>query len=106
MANTDKSLEDSIVHGHLEVAMDKELAKLRAEKTRLETVIGYAYQVAGAHGCPDRILDVLADPLGATDAQVEAMLPYTVDDVVHANTDTDAVMRDAIAKGLLDPPKE
>lgn len=45
---------------------------------KLLRVIAYAYQIAGAHDCPEHILDVLADPEGATDEQVEAMLPYHV----------------------------
>jgi hypothetical protein len=45
---------------------------------KLLRVIAYAYQIAGAHDCPEHILDVLADPEGATDEQIDAMLPYTV----------------------------
>lgn len=43
---------------------------------KLLTIIAAAYQVAGAHDCPARILDVLANPDEATDDQVAAMLPY------------------------------
>jgi hypothetical protein len=43
---------------------------------KLLRIIAYTYQIAGAHDCPEHILDVLADPEGATDAQIAAMLPY------------------------------
>lgn len=43
---------------------------------KLLKIIAYVYQVAGVHDVPEHILDVLADPGGATEAQVEAMLPY------------------------------
>ena len=46
---------------------------------RLLTIIAAAYQVAGAHGAPARVLDVLARPEAATDAQVAAMLPYVAE---------------------------
>lgn len=41
-------------------------------------IIANMYQIAGAHDCPEHILDVLADPEGATDEQIEAMLPYRI----------------------------
>lgn len=43
------------------------------------TIIAYAYQIAGVHGAPDHILDVLSDPEEATTEQVDAMLPYQPD---------------------------
>ncbi|QOY96369.1 hypothetical protein IM543_11415 [Massilia sp. UMI-21] len=43
---------------------------------KLLTIIAYAYQIAGAAGCPAHILDVLCDPDAATTEQIEAMLPY------------------------------
>ena len=48
----------------------------RRRRERLLTIIAAAYQVAGAHGAPAHVLDVLARPEDATDAQVAAMLPY------------------------------
>lgn len=47
-----------------------------ATKDRLLTIIGSTYQILGALDAPAHILDVLIDPLGATDAQLEAMLPF------------------------------
>lgn len=44
---------------------------------KLLKIIAYMYQIAGVHNIPEHILDVLADPGGATEAQVEAMLPYS-----------------------------
>jgi hypothetical protein len=43
---------------------------------KLLRIIAYAYQIAGVHDCPEHILDVLSDPEGATEEQIEAMLPY------------------------------
>jgi hypothetical protein len=54
---------------------------MREENDKLLEIIGCAYQVAGAHGAPVRILDVLADPQAATAEQIDAMLPYTFDDM-------------------------
>lgn len=45
-------------------------------RDKLLTIIAAAYQVAGAHDAPAHILDVLANPEGATVEQIEAMLPY------------------------------
>jgi hypothetical protein len=45
-------------------------------RERLLTIIAAAYQVAGAHGAPAHVLDVLARPEAVTDGQVAAMLPY------------------------------
>jgi hypothetical protein len=47
-------------------------------RERLLTIIAAAYQIAGVHGVPARVLDVLARPEAATDAQVAAMLPYAL----------------------------
>jgi len=54
-------------------------------RDKLLTIIAAAYQVAGVHDVPAHILDVLADPEGATDAQVDAMLPYTPTGPVQAS---------------------
>ena len=55
-------------------------ARLNADDSsqidRLRRIIAYAYQIAGAHDAPDRILDVLRYPESATDEQIGAMLPY------------------------------
>jgi hypothetical protein len=48
------------------------------DRDHLLKIIAFAYQIAGAHDAPEHILDVLADPEGATAAQVDAMLPYQV----------------------------
>lgn len=45
---------------------------------RLLTIIASAYQVAGAHDAPTHILDVMANPVAASDEQIGAMLPYVV----------------------------
>lgn len=45
---------------------------------KLLSIVGNAYQIAGAHDVPEHILDVLSDPEEATEAQIEAMLPYVV----------------------------
>lgn len=45
---------------------------------KMRQIIANMYQVAGAHDCPEHILDVLADPEDATDEQIEAMLPYHI----------------------------
>jgi hypothetical protein len=47
-----------------------------AEHSKLLAIIGAAYQVAGAHGASEAVLDVLSDPAAATAAQIDAMLPY------------------------------
>jgi len=47
-----------------------------AQLDKLLTIIASAYQFAGKHDCPARILDVLANPGDATDDKVAAMLPY------------------------------
>lgn len=43
---------------------------------KLLKIIAYTYQVLGAHDAAERILDVLGDPEGATEEQIDAMLPY------------------------------
>ena len=43
---------------------------------KLRQIIANMYQVAGVHDVQEHILDVLADPEGATVEQIEAMLPY------------------------------
>lgn len=48
------------------------------DNDKLLTIIASAYQIAGYHDAPAHILDVLSDPEAATEAQVEAMLPYQV----------------------------
>ncbi len=45
---------------------------------KLLRIVAYTYQVCGAHDADERILDVLGDPEGATEEQIEAMLPYSV----------------------------
>lgn len=47
-----------------------------AEHSKLLAIIGAAYQVAGAHGASEAVLDMLSDPAAATAAQIDAMLPY------------------------------
>lgn len=67
-----------------------------AEYFNLRRIIANMYQVAGAHDCPEHILDVLADPEGATDEQIEAMLPY------HAQPGSDAALEAARYRFLRD----
>jgi hypothetical protein len=57
------------------------------QRDKLLTIIAAAYQVAGVHDAPAHILDVLADPENASDAQVDAMLPYAPISVVQASAD-------------------
>lgn len=52
------------------------VAAKQAKIDKFETIIAYAYQIAGAHDCPEYILDVLSDPEEATVAQIHSMLPY------------------------------
>lgn len=52
---------------------------LTVMNNKLLTIIAYTYQILGASGAPAHILDVLCDPEGATDEQVEALLPYQPD---------------------------
>lgn len=47
-----------------------------AMNERLLAIIANTYQILGALDAPTHILDVLIDPIGATDAQLEAMLPF------------------------------
>lgn len=47
-----------------------------AMNERLFAIIASTYQILGALDAPAHILDVLSDPIGATDAQLEAMLPF------------------------------
>lgn len=64
---------------HIESAMAQEIAERRAamvDYDKLLDIIAAAYQIAGAHGAPVHVLDVLARPGEATEAQVSAMLPY------------------------------
>lgn len=51
-------------------------------RDKLLTIIASAYQIAGHHDAPEHILDVLADPEAATEAQVEAMLPYQPEETI------------------------
>ena len=48
----------------------------KEELEHLQKIIAAAYQIAGAYGAPDHILDVLSGPMFATDKQVDAMLPF------------------------------
>lgn len=48
----------------------------QGDRDKLLSIIASAYLIAGHHDAPAHILDVLADPEAATDAQVDAMLPY------------------------------
>lgn len=64
------------------LALLAQLEAAQANTDKLLTIIASAYQIAGAHDAPAHILDVLADPEAATDEQVEAMLPYRVDQSV------------------------
>lgn len=43
---------------------------------RLLTILANVYQILGAMIAPTHILDVLSDPLNATEEQIEAMLPF------------------------------
>lgn len=70
--------------GELPEAEERQRPQRLSERDKLLKIIGYAYQVAGAHGVPDHILDVLSDPEGATDDMIEAMLPYAPQDAATA----------------------
>lgn len=56
------------------------------DKYKLRKIIAAAYQIAGAYDAPAYVLDVLADPLGATQAQIDALLPFVqpVQELIHA----------------------
>ena len=45
-------------------------------REKLLSIIASAYQIAGACDAPAHILDVLADPVNATQDQIDAMLPF------------------------------
>ena len=60
---------------------------------RLREIIACAYQIAGAYDAPAHVLDVLANPLEATQAQIDALLPFVPD-------------RKIIASGQGDTPDE
>jgi hypothetical protein len=78
-------ISDDVMQARVKRMMNEQAKALLAHSgdlvdgyQKLLRIIGYAYQIAGAHDCPEHILDVLADPEGATGEQIEAMLPYTV----------------------------
>lgn len=70
--------EQRLQEQRLDAALSRALSqRSEAEQhNKLLNIIGACYQIAGAHGAPEHILDVLCDPERATDAQVNAMLPY------------------------------
>ena len=43
---------------------------------KLQEIIAAAYQIAGAYDAPGHVLDVLANPLLATQEQIDALLPF------------------------------
>lgn len=45
--------------------------------SKLLRILAATYQIAGCHDAPDTVLDVLAYPEAATDAQVAMLLPYS-----------------------------
>lgn len=67
-------------------SLDDALAVLTAalalpdEQDKLQQIIARAYQIAGAYDAPEHVLDVLANPLDATQAQIDALLPFSVPD--------------------------
>ena len=84
--------KDKIVSPHMigavgkQAGMQEQFAQLLAHPAilvdgyqKLLRIIAYAYQIAGVHDCPEHILDVLSDPEGATEEQIDAMLPYQPD---------------------------
>ena len=50
----------------------------REDFDHLQRIVASTYQIAGAYDAPEHVLDVLANPLGATDEQVDALLPFAV----------------------------
>lgn len=43
---------------------------------KVREIIAATYQILGAYDAPEHVLDVLADPEGATQAQIDALLPF------------------------------
>lgn len=56
-----------------------------AQQDRLLSIIANTYQILGALDAPTHILDVLSDPLGATDTEIEAMLPFVLCGRIHTH---------------------
>ena len=71
-------VQAKIVSGAIE-ALHAALA-LPDEPDKLQQIIACAYQIAGAYDAPEHVLDVLANPLDATQAQIDALLPFGVPD--------------------------
>lgn len=76
-------LLDEVMHARIKRILSDQWLSLHYEKEvlvgryqKLLRIIAYMYQVAGVHDCPEHILDVLSDPEGATEEQIDAMLPY------------------------------
>ena len=44
---------------------------------KLRYIIACAYQIAGAYDAPEYVLDVLGNPDGATQKQIDALLPFS-----------------------------
>lgn len=58
----------------------RELAALRARVRQLETVIGEAYQLAGAVGAPERVLDNLSAAIDGGDLPHTTFLPVLAEE--------------------------
>ena len=86
----------AIANAALRHAIDAGQVVLPGAQDKLLTIIGAAYQVAGAHGASEAVLDVLCDPMAATAAQIDAMLPYEAPN----DAARDLAIADAAAKAV------
>mgnify|MGYP000662704429 CR=1 FL=1 len=45
---------------------------------KLLKIIAATYQIAGVYDAPEHVLDVLANPVMATQEQIDALLPFNI----------------------------
>lgn len=72
-------LDAGLVEGSAEA--DAELDRLNVQSDKLQMICASAYQMAGLVGAPVRFLDALANPCGATQDQIDALLPIREEEV-------------------------
>lgn len=93
---------ENVANFALRHAIDAGQVVLAADHAKALTIIGAAYQVAGAHGASEAVLDVLCDPMAATDVQIDAMLPYEAPNDAARDLAVAQAVHHACHKALID----
>lgn len=86
-------LDAGLTEGIAEAQM--ELDRLNILVDKLQLICASAYQMAGLVGAPVRFLDVLANPLEATQDQIDTLLPVREDEV-------DALRESGLLKSMVE----